>query len=80
VISSKVEHKGSASVKHKKSPQRWLIATDGSKYATMSVEYAANLYKQLEPKPQVMIITVIPDPYNTYTPQSDEGLKEEDAC
>lgn len=26
-------------------PQNWLIATDGSKYATMSVRYAAKLYK-----------------------------------
>ncbi|NDC90047.1 MAG: universal stress protein, partial [Bacteroidetes bacterium] len=22
-------------------PQRWLLATDGSKYATLSVQYAA---------------------------------------
>jgi len=43
-------------------PQRWLIATDGSKFATMSVQYAAKLYKHLDPKPQVTIMMVIPDP------------------
>lgn len=45
-------------------PQRWLIATDGSKYATLSVQYAAKLYKYLDPKPEVTIMTVIPDPRN----------------
>lgn len=45
-------------------PQRWLLATDGSKYATQSVQYAARLYKFLDPKPSVLIMTVIPDPRN----------------
>ncbi len=45
-------------------PQRWLLATDGSKYATLSVQYAARLYKILDPKPTVLIMTVIPDPRN----------------
>lgn len=43
-------------------PQKWLIATDGSKFATLSVQYAAKLYKQLDPKPQVTLMTVIADP------------------
>lgn len=43
-------------------PGNWLIATDGSKYATMSVSYAAKLYKFLDPKPNVMILNVVPDP------------------
>jgi len=43
-------------------PQNWLIATDGSKYATMSVRYAAKLYKFLDPKPNVMLLNVISDP------------------
>ncbi len=43
-------------------PQRWLLATDGSKYATMSVQYAARIYKLMDPKPNVLIMTVIPDP------------------
>jgi nucleotide-binding universal stress UspA family protein len=45
-------------------PQRWLLATDGSKYATQSVQYAARLYKFIDPKPSVLIMTVIPDPRN----------------
>ncbi|MCH8495402.1 MAG: universal stress protein [Balneolales bacterium] len=47
-----------------KLPQNWLIATDGSKYATMSVQYAAQLYKFLDPKPNVMLLNVISDPRN----------------
>jgi nucleotide-binding universal stress UspA family protein len=43
-------------------PANWLIATDGSEYATMSVQFAAKLYKFLEPKPNVMLLTVIADP------------------
>ncbi len=43
-------------------PANWLIATDGSKYATMSVQFAAKLYKFLEPKPNVMLLNVISDP------------------
>lgn len=43
-------------------PGKWLIATDGSTYATMSVQYAAKLYGQLDPKPEVMLLNVLPDP------------------
>lgn len=43
-------------------PQNWLIATDGSKYATMSVEYAARLYACMSPRPNVLLLNIIPDP------------------
>jgi nucleotide-binding universal stress UspA family protein len=45
-------------------PANWLIATDGSRYANMSVEFAAKLYRFLEPKPNVMLLTVVADPRN----------------
>ncbi len=43
-------------------PERWMIATDGSTYASQAVDYAAKLYRQLDPKPEVLLLTVIPDP------------------
>jgi nucleotide-binding universal stress UspA family protein len=43
-------------------PKRWMLATDGSKYANLSVEYAAKLYNFMVPKPDVLIINVIPEP------------------
>jgi nucleotide-binding universal stress UspA family protein len=46
-------------------PANWLIATDGSRYANMSVEFAAKLYRFLDPKPNVMLLTVVDDPRNT---------------
>lgn len=52
-------------------PQRWLLATDGSKYATLSVQYAARLYKLMDPKPNVLIMTVIPDPRNRKEKEND---------
>lgn len=45
-------------------PANWLIATDGSRYADMSVEYAAKLYRFLDPKPTVMLLHVVSDPRN----------------
>lgn len=43
-------------------PQNWLIATDGSKYATESVEYAARLYACMSPRPNVLLLHIVPDP------------------
>jgi len=45
-----------------KFPKQWLLATDGSKYANMAVEYAAQLYANLMVKPNIVLLHVIPDP------------------
>lgn len=57
-------------------PSKWLIATDGSPYATMSVEYAARLYKHLNPKPDVILLNVIKDPRSLRREQSDLSSEE----
>jgi nucleotide-binding universal stress UspA family protein len=60
-------------------PKRWMLATDGSKYANLSVEYAAQLYKQMDPKPDVLIINVIPEPgKSTGDDNSVEVLQEKE--
>ncbi len=58
-------------------PSRWLIATDGSKYANLSVEYAAQMYSFIKPKPNVMIIHVIPDPMDTQSRNPLTALTKE---
>lgn len=58
-------------------PTRWLIATDGSKYANLSVEYAAELYKFIDPKPNVLIIHVIPDPTDSQSRNPLTALTKE---
>jgi nucleotide-binding universal stress UspA family protein len=59
-------------------PQNWLIATDGTKYATMSVEYAAKLYACMNPKPNVMLLHIIPDPRrgSSGSPETDQGKQK----
>ncbi len=40
------------------SPSKWLIATNGTKYASAAVEYAGRLAAQLNKKPKVIILVV----------------------
>lgn len=58
-------------------PRRWLIATDGSKYANLSVDYAAELYKFIKPRPNVLIIHVIPDPTDSQSRNPLTALTKE---
>lgn len=58
-------------------PSRWLIATDGSKYANLSVEYAAEMYRFVKPKPNVLIIHVIPDPTDSQSRNPLTALTKE---
>lgn len=59
-------------------PLNWLVATDGSKYATLSVQYAARLYKYMDPKPTVMLLNVIPDPRSLRKDVADVTPAERD--
>ena len=58
-------------------PKRWLIATDGSKYAEMSVDYAAGLYGAIRPKPEVTLLHVIPDPTDSQSRNPMTALSKE---
>lgn len=58
-------------------PKRWMLATDGSKYANLSVDYAAKLYKFMDPKPDVLIINVIPEPGKTPGDSKDLAVIKE---
>ncbi|MFU8859926.1 MAG: universal stress protein [Cyclonatronaceae bacterium] len=58
-------------------PKRWMLATDGSKYANLSVEYAAQLYKFMDPKPDVLIINVIPEPGKSAGKETDIAVIKE---
>jgi len=42
-------------------PKKWLIATNGTKYANESALYAAKLYRNLNEKPEVTILHVVED-------------------
>lgn len=42
-------------------PKKWLIATNGTKYANESALYAAQLYRSLIEKPEVTILHVVED-------------------
>ncbi len=42
-------------------PSKWLIATNGSKYASEAVRYAGELSAQLNQKPEVTILVVATD-------------------
>jgi nucleotide-binding universal stress UspA family protein len=57
-------------------PENWLIATDGSTYASMSVQYAAKLYRFYEPKPNVLLLNVIRDPRTTSMDESSASAKD----
>ncbi|MEX0719695.1 MAG: universal stress protein [Balneolaceae bacterium] len=41
--------------------KKWLIATNGTKYASAAVKYAAELYKDLRFEPEVCILVVAVD-------------------
>lgn len=41
--------------------KKWLIATNGTKYASEAVKYAAELYKNLRYEPEVYILVVAVD-------------------
>lgn len=41
--------------------KKWLIATNGTKYASEAVKYAADLYKNLRIEPEVCILVVAVD-------------------
>ena len=41
--------------------KKWLIATNGTKYASAAVKYAAELYKNLRFEPEVCILVVAID-------------------
>ncbi|MEX2362314.1 MAG: universal stress protein, partial [Balneolaceae bacterium] len=41
--------------------KKWLIATNGSKYASAAVKYSAELYKDLRYEPEVCILVVAVD-------------------
>ena len=60
-------------------PKRWLIATDGSKYAEMSVDYAAGLYGAItqKQKPEVTLLHVIPDPTDSQSRNPLTALSKE---
>ncbi|MCC5925678.1 MAG: universal stress protein [Bacteroidetes bacterium] len=58
-------------------PQNWLIATDGTKYATMSVEYAARLYACMSPKPNVLLLNIVPDPRRGGAGGADADAKKQ---
>jgi len=42
-------------------PKKWLIATNGTKYASEAVKHAAELYPELNTKPEVTILVVAVD-------------------
>lgn len=42
-------------------PKKWLIATNGTKYASKAVLYAGELYAELSEKPKVTLLTVALD-------------------
>lgn len=41
--------------------KKWLIATNGTKYASAAVKYAADLYRDLRFEPEVYILVVAVD-------------------
>ncbi len=41
--------------------KKWLIATNGTKYASAAVKYAAELYRDLRAEPEVYILVVAID-------------------
>lgn len=43
------------------SPKKWLIATNGSKYASEAVKHAAELYPELNTPPEVTILVAAAD-------------------
>ncbi|MTI87424.1 MAG: universal stress protein [Balneolaceae bacterium] len=42
-------------------PEKWIIATNGTKYASEAVKYAAHLYKELKANPEINILVVAID-------------------